>query len=162
MTYCKTINIRHQITNLNISLLVWQLSLPNPLQPDVKLRMKIQLEQCRQAMLQLHLSDQQVYCLLSCTYIGDLSVVPDVCTEDARSIWSFCSQEKVEFLRAECEEMKRREKTYMETCQRDSDVKVQVGSSSVVETSSWLLSGGDIKLAGQWWGHRAGWSVMGT
>ena len=40
----------------------------------------------------------------------------------------------MEFLRAECEEMKRREKTYMETCQRDSDVKVQVGGSSVVGT----------------------------
>ena len=36
----------------------------NPLKPGVKLRMKMQLEQRRQAMLQLHLSYQQFYCLL--------------------------------------------------------------------------------------------------
>ena len=43
-----------------------RLSLPNPLKPDVKSRMKMQLEQRRQAMLQLHLSDRQFYCLLRC------------------------------------------------------------------------------------------------
>ena len=42
------------------------LSLPNPLKPCVKLRMKTWLEQRRQAMLQLHLSDQQFDCLLRC------------------------------------------------------------------------------------------------
>ena len=52
--------------NLNISHLVSQLSLPNPLKPGVKSRMKMQLEQRRQAMLQLHLNDQQFYCLLWC------------------------------------------------------------------------------------------------
>ena len=37
---------------------VLRLSLPNPLKPDVKSRMKMS------GMLQLHLSDQQFYCLL--------------------------------------------------------------------------------------------------
>ena len=50
--------------NLNVFCLVWQLSLHNPLKPRVKSRMKMQLQQRRQAMLQLHLSDQQIYCLL--------------------------------------------------------------------------------------------------
>ena len=51
--------------NLNVSHLVLHLSLPvpNPLNPGVKLRMKMQLEQRWQAMIQLHLSDQQFYCL---------------------------------------------------------------------------------------------------
>ena len=30
------------------------------------------------------------------------------------------------YLRNECEDMKRREQTYMEACQRDADMKVQV------------------------------------
>ena len=46
---------------------VLRLSLPNPLKPDAKSRMKMQLEQRRQAMLQLHLNDWQFYCLLRCT-----------------------------------------------------------------------------------------------
>ena len=37
-----------------------KLPLPNPLKPGVKSRMKMQLEQHRQAMLQLYLSDQQL------------------------------------------------------------------------------------------------------
>ena len=41
-----------------------QLSLSNLLKPGVKSGMKMQLEQRRQAMLQLHLSDQQFDCLL--------------------------------------------------------------------------------------------------
>ena len=49
--------------NLNVSRPVLQLSLPNPLKPGVKSKMKVKLKQCRQAMLQLHLSDQQFYCL---------------------------------------------------------------------------------------------------
>ena len=57
---------RTKFQNLNDSRLVLQLSLPNPLKPDVKSRMKMQLEQRRQAMLQLHLGDQQFYCLLRC------------------------------------------------------------------------------------------------
>ena len=40
--------------------LVSLLSSPNPLKPSVKSRMKMQLEQRRQAVLQLHLSDQQL------------------------------------------------------------------------------------------------------
>ena len=64
--YCQTSNIRHiKSQYLDVSQrLILQLSLPNPLKPCVKSRMKMQLEQRRQAMLQLHLSDQQLYCLL--------------------------------------------------------------------------------------------------
>ena len=47
-----------------MSRLVLQLSLCNILKSCVKSRMKIYLEQSRQAMLQQHLSDQQFYCLL--------------------------------------------------------------------------------------------------
>ena len=43
-----------------------QLSSLNSLKPGVKLIMKILLEQRRQAMLQLHLSYQQFYCILRC------------------------------------------------------------------------------------------------
>ena len=40
--YCKTSNICHtKSQNLNVSHLILQLSLPNPLKPDVKLRMKM-------------------------------------------------------------------------------------------------------------------------
>ena len=52
--------------NLNASRLAWQLSLSNPLKPGTKPRIKMWLEHHRQAMLQLHLSDQQLYCLLRC------------------------------------------------------------------------------------------------
>ena len=45
-------------TGLNVSRLVLQLSLPNSLNPGVKWRVKVLLEQRRQAVLQLHLSDQ--------------------------------------------------------------------------------------------------------
>ena len=38
----------------------------NPLKPDVKARMKMKLEQRRQAMLQLHLNYRQFYCQLRC------------------------------------------------------------------------------------------------
>ena len=62
--YRKISNIRHtKFQNLNDSHLVLKSSLPNPLKPGVKLRMKMQLEQRRQAMLQLHLSDRQFNCL---------------------------------------------------------------------------------------------------
>ena len=43
--------------HLNVSPFYLQLSLPNPLKPGVKWRMKMQLEQRQQVMLQLHLSD---------------------------------------------------------------------------------------------------------
>ena len=43
---------------LNAPCLILQLSLSNPLESGIKSRMKMQLEQRRQAMLQLHLSDQ--------------------------------------------------------------------------------------------------------
>ena len=65
--YCKISNIScTKSQNLNDSHVVLQLSLPNPLKPGVKSGMKMQLEQHRQVMLQLHLSDQQFYCLLRC------------------------------------------------------------------------------------------------
>ena len=67
LCYRQFSNIRRtQSPNINVFRLVFQLSLPNPLKPRVKLRMKMELEQRRQAMLQLHLSDQQFYCLLRC------------------------------------------------------------------------------------------------
>ena len=51
---------------LNDSRLILQLLLPNSLKPGVKSRIKMSMGQRWQAMLQLHLSDQQVYCLLRC------------------------------------------------------------------------------------------------
>ena len=51
-------NIRRtKSPNLYVSRLVVQLSSPNPMKPDVKSRMKMQLEQRRQAMLQLCTSE---------------------------------------------------------------------------------------------------------
>ena len=50
--------------NWNDSHLILHLPLHNPLKPGVKSRMKIKLEQRRQAMFQLHLSDPQFYCQL--------------------------------------------------------------------------------------------------
>ena len=43
-----------------------QLPLPNPLKSGIESSMKMLLEQRRQAMLQLHLSDQQFHCLIRC------------------------------------------------------------------------------------------------
>ena len=53
----------HQITKFNDSHLVLQLSLTSPLKPVIKSRLKMYVGQRRKAMLQLHLSDQQFYCL---------------------------------------------------------------------------------------------------
>ena len=65
--YRKISNIRcTKSPNLNVPRLVLQLSLPNSMKPGVKSRMKMLLEQRRQAMLHLHLSDRQFYCLLRC------------------------------------------------------------------------------------------------
>ena len=65
--YCQLSNIRRSKSpNLNISRLVLQLSLPNPLKPCVKSRMKMSWSSRRQAMLHLHLNDQQCYCPLKC------------------------------------------------------------------------------------------------
>ena len=62
--YRKTSGISHtKSQNLNVSCIVWQLFSIYPLKPGVKLRMKMQLEQRRQAMLELHLSYQQFYLL---------------------------------------------------------------------------------------------------
>ena len=57
---------RTQSQKLDESYLGLHLSLSNPLRTGVKLRMKMKLEQRWQAMLQLHLRDQQLYCLLKC------------------------------------------------------------------------------------------------
>ena len=57
---------RTKFQNLNVSCIPMQLSSLNSLKPGVKLIMKMLLEQRRQAMLQLHLSYQQFYCLLRC------------------------------------------------------------------------------------------------
>ena len=48
---------RAKSQHLNVSRLVLRLPLPNPLKSGVKLWMQMLLEQHRQAMLQLHLSD---------------------------------------------------------------------------------------------------------
>ena len=59
----KTLNIRCIISrNFNDYHLFLQVTLSNLLKRGVKSRMKMQLEQRRQVMLQLHLSDQQCYC----------------------------------------------------------------------------------------------------
>ena len=52
----------------NLKRLVLQLFMPNPLKRDAKwgMKMKMELEQHRQSMLQLYLSDKRVYCLLRC------------------------------------------------------------------------------------------------
>ena len=57
---------RTKSQNESVSRIVLQFSLSDPLKPSVKSRMKMELEQRRQAMLQLHLSDQWWYCLLRC------------------------------------------------------------------------------------------------
>ena len=57
---------RTRSLNWNDARLVLQLSLPNALMPGDKPWMKMKLEQRRQAMLQLHLIDQHIYCILSC------------------------------------------------------------------------------------------------
>ena len=65
--YRKVSNIRRtKFQNLNVSCILMQLSSLNSLKPGVKLIMKMLLEQRQQAMLQLHLSYQQFYCLLRC------------------------------------------------------------------------------------------------
>ena len=65
--YRKTSSIsRTKSQNLNVSNLVVQLALLNQLKPGIKSRMKMQLGQRRQAMLQLHLSCRQFHCLPRC------------------------------------------------------------------------------------------------
>ena len=61
----QTANIRStKSQNINVFRLVLQLSLPKPSKPVVQSRMKIWLNQRRQAILQLHLRDHRFYCLL--------------------------------------------------------------------------------------------------
>ena len=67
LNYRQISNISHtKSQTLHVSRLVLHLSLPNPLKPNVTSIMKMYLDQRRQAMLQLHLSDQQFHCLLGC------------------------------------------------------------------------------------------------
>ena len=56
------LSIRHAALFLGVRLIISQY-IYNILKPGVKSRVKMKLEQRRQAMLQLHLSDQQFYCL---------------------------------------------------------------------------------------------------
>ena len=65
---CREIsNIRRtKSQTVNDSHLVLKSSFANPLKPSVKSKMKMLLEQRRQAMLQLHLSDRQFNYLLRC------------------------------------------------------------------------------------------------
>ena len=65
--YRKIFNVsRTNFQTLNDSCLILKLSLSNPWKSCVKSRMKMYLEQRRQAMLQLHLSDQQFHCQSRC------------------------------------------------------------------------------------------------
>ena len=82
--YRQTSNIsRTKSQNWIASHLILQLSLPNPLKPRVTSRMKMSLEQRPQPMLQLHLSDQQFYCLLRCVlYYNTLWWISAPCTMD--------------------------------------------------------------------------------
>ena len=62
---CQIANISHtKSQSLNVLASHCSCLSPIPLTPGVKSRMKMQLEQRRQAMLQLYLSDQQFYCLI--------------------------------------------------------------------------------------------------
>ena len=61
--------------NLNVSRLALQLSLSNPLKPGVTSRIRMKLEQRRLTMLQLHVSDQHFYCILSYGYIRSLTAL---------------------------------------------------------------------------------------
>ena len=71
--YHKSSHIRRiKSHNLNDSRLVLQLSLPKP---GVQSKMKMQLEQRRQAVLQPHLSDQRFISYLGATYIRRLAVI---------------------------------------------------------------------------------------
>ena len=80
--YRQLSNIRRtKSQNLNVSRLVLQLAVCITLKPGVKSRMKKQLEQRRQAMLQLHLSDKKIHCVLSATYIRDLTVLVESLTK---------------------------------------------------------------------------------
>ena len=85
--YRKTSCISHtKSQNLNVSHLVLQLSLPNPLKTGVKSSLMMYLEQRRQAMLQLHLSDQQFYCILRCDiYIRGFTVYIDGLVQERRN-----------------------------------------------------------------------------
>ena len=65
--YRKNYNIRlPKSQNLNEYRLVLSLAVLNPLKTGLKERMKMKMEQHRQAMLQLHLGDQQFNLLLRC------------------------------------------------------------------------------------------------
>ena len=60
-TYCEISNISHtKSKTLNVSCLILQLTL-------LSQEWRCSFKQCQQAMLQLHLSDKQFYCLLMCT-----------------------------------------------------------------------------------------------
>ena len=64
--YRQTSNIRRiKSQNLSVSRFVLRLSLPNPLKPGVKSQIENETVVEATALLQIHLSDQQFYCLLT-------------------------------------------------------------------------------------------------
>ena len=65
--YRQTSNVKRTTSqHSNVSRFVTQLSLPDTLKPSVRSIINMQMEQHRQAMLQLHLNEQQCYCLSEC------------------------------------------------------------------------------------------------
>ena len=68
MSFCQISHKRRtKSQNLNVSRLILQLVFAQfALKSGVESRMKMLLEQRREAMLQLHLSDEQFYCLIRC------------------------------------------------------------------------------------------------
>ena len=84
MDYPQVSNIRRtKSQHLKDSRIVMWLSLANPLKPDVKSRMKMKLEQRRQAMLQLHLSDRQ-FITYQASYIRGFTVILMVITRRSK------------------------------------------------------------------------------
>ena len=77
--YCQTSNIwLTKSQHLKVSCLALQLSLPHPLKLGFKSRMKMYLEQRRQAMLQLHLSDQNFIAYWYVSYIRGLTLLQSI------------------------------------------------------------------------------------
>ena len=73
--YCETSTISHtRPQHINVSRLLLQLSVPNPVKPSVKPRMKMWLEHRRQAMLQLHLMISNFIATSGAAYIRCLII----------------------------------------------------------------------------------------
>ena len=91
INYHQTSNISGtKSQDLNVSRLALQLFLRNLLRPSVKSRMKITLEQSRQAMLQLHMSVKQVYYPLRCAFYRRFDGTVSMLTNIRFRSWSHC------------------------------------------------------------------------